>query len=332
MRRLLLLLTLACTTAFAAEPTLLVPQFTKKLGDPAEDDPLQAKYDAAWAKYAEAVRDATAAVNKALNDQFEKAADAGNLELADMWNKKTKLFSDAQTLEWPSDGKAKSEWRKTNPKVEFPDDFTEVVATAQQAYATAIDALKADYDVLVKAYTKARNLERAKQVKEEMLALDQKPLLKPARPKMVDGEPQAHPGRRGALAFKGHSYKAFMENVSWHAAKKRCEDMGGHLVIITDAKEEAFVGRLAADPRLSLGKADGKSDGFWLGATDERQEGHWVWVTGEPVAYANWKAGQPNNKNNEEHCAMLWVPEMKWVDQPAVSKQHDTYFICEWEN
>lgn len=332
MKRLLLLLTLACTTAFAAEPTLVVPPLSKPSANPAEGDPLQAKYDAAWTRFEEAIGKATAEVTKALDSQFEKAADAGNLELADMWDKKKKFFLDTKTLEWASDGKAKVEWRKTNPKVAFPEELSEVVASAQQAYAAAVDALKGDYEALVKEYTKARNLERAKQVREEIAALDQKPAAPPPRVRMVEQEkPALHPGRRGAVQFKGHSYKVFFEKLPWQEAKRKCEEMGGHLVIITDAKEEEFIHRLVADPRIPFGKPDGKSDGVWLGATDERQEGWWVWVNGDPMDYTNWKAGQPNNKNNEEHYAMLWFSERAWVDQPATSKQHDTYFICEWD-
>lgn len=187
-------------TAVAGDQILTVPQLEKPAAKPAEGDPFQAKYDAAWTRFEEAIGKATAELTKALDAQFEKAADAGNLELADMWDKKKKFLLDTKTLEWPTDGKAKVEWRKTNPKVEFPDDFSDVVASAQQAYVAAIDALKADYDGLVKEYTKARNIERAKQVKEEMAALDKKPAAPPVRVPIVEEKPA--PGKQaGKPAF-----------------------------------------------------------------------------------------------------------------------------------
>lgn len=209
MKRLLLLVTLACTTAFAAEPTLVVPPLSKPSAKPAEDDPFQAKYDAAWTRFEDAVGKATAEVTKALDSQFEKAADAGNLELADMWDKKKKFFLDTKALEWPSDGKAKVEWRKTNPKVEFPEEVSEVVVTAQQAYAAAVDALKSDYEALIKEYTKARNIERAMQVKEELAALSRNPPATPARPKMVE----ERPGAKAQHTPSDHAARPFLDKM-----------------------------------------------------------------------------------------------------------------------
>lgn len=193
MKRLLLLVTLACTTTFAAEQTLVVPSLSKPSEKPAEDDPLRARYDAAWSRFEDAIAKVTADVTNALESQFEKAADTGNLELADMWDKKKKFFRDTKTLEWPSDGKAKVEWRKKNPKADFPEEVSDVVAAAEKDYAAAVDALKVDYEELVKEYTKARNLERAKEVREEMAALSQKPAASPQRPRMVEDEKPAFP-------------------------------------------------------------------------------------------------------------------------------------------
>lgn len=285
MKRLLLLLTLACTTAFAAEPTLVVPQFAKKPGEPADGDPLKAKYDAAWAKYANAVGNATAVVNKALDAQFERAADAGNLELADMWDKKKKFFLDTKTIEWPSDGKAKVEWRKANPSVDFPDDFSEVVESAQQAYAAAVDALKADYEELVKEYTKARNLDRAKQVREEMAALDKKPSDTLARPKMVEEsavkskttkirEQTAPDARRIGV----HYYKVFfLRDITWDNAQAQCKKMGGYLAIMNTPDERIAVGRLKG-----AGTIEKPGPITWLGGF-QKPDGSFWWTDGTPV-------------------------------------------------
>lgn len=216
MKHFLLLLTLTCTPAFAAEPALVVPALARPTATPVEEDPLYAKYDSAWVRFDEAVSKATADVIKAIDSQFEKAADAGNLELAEMWSEKKKFFLDTKTLQWPSDGKAKVEWRRTNPQVEFPDDFSETVSSAQQAYAAAVVALKGDYETLVKEYTKARSFERAKRVKEEMAVLDKKPAVPPAPPKVVEEKPAAKaqrtPADNLARPFLDKMLKAIVAN------------------------------------------------------------------------------------------------------------------------
>lgn len=170
---------LLTASLFAADAALVVPQLSKPATAPADDDPFKAKYEAAWARYETTIGNITVSVNKALDGQFEKAADAGNLDLADMWDKKKKFFVDTLTLEWPSDGKAKTEWRKKYPDIEFPEAFTEVVKTAQEQYAAAVTSLKEDYERLVKDYTKERNLGRAKQLRDEVAGLERKPVARP---------------------------------------------------------------------------------------------------------------------------------------------------------
>lgn len=274
MKRLLMLLLLtACTTTFAADATLVVPQFAKQPSEPVEGDALQAKYDAAWAKYAEAVGKATAAVNKALDDQFAKAADAGNLELADMWDRKKKFFLDTQTLEWPSDGKAKVEWRKANPKVDFPDDFSEVVASAKQAYAAAIDALRVDYEALVRDYTKERNLERAKQLREEMAVLSNKPVAALQRPRMVEGKEIPQKGRPGLEQLQGVWVAVAVDRHGTMMTPQDLREQNRRIIIdgstltfeeTRDGKLSKFGGAITVDPDKKtldlVGKGPGGAD------------------------------------------------------------------------
>src|SRR5262249_13112254 len=38
----------------------------------------------------------------------------------------------------------------------------------------------------------------------------------------------------------------------------------------------------------------------WIGLTDQGRAGNWTWMTGEPFAYSNWAAGEPNNPGTED--------------------------------
>jgi uncharacterized protein (TIGR03067 family) len=140
---------------------------------------------------------------------------------------------------------------------------------------------------------------------------------KPSRPHPPDD----------ADVFEGHSYKLFREVMTWHQAKRRCEDLGGHLATVTSEPENDFIVVLAKSGIAKLGQLDG----VWLGATDEEKEGDWRWIGGGKLTFSKWGEGQPNNKANEEHYMLLWLPRAVWADQPDRSKEHVAYFVCEWD-
>jgi len=146
-------------------------------------------------------------------------------------------------------------------------------------------------------------------------------------------EPMASPQgiksaqKRGAIKWRNHFYKISEEFMGWHEAKAKCEEMGGHLIVIETPEEDAFFRELASRSGIRFEKLDG----IWIGATDEAQEGRWLWVDGSQMKYTNWHEHQPNNKQGLEHYAMLWCAAGKWVDQPTNSQQHKTYFACEWD-
>lgn len=319
--------------AVGADSKLVVPQLVKPSGKPVEGDPFREKYDAAWSNYERSIAAVTDRVNAALDGRFNTAADAGNFHLAKMWEKMKQEFADTDALEWPTDGKAKTEWRRKFKDIEFPEDFGDVVKSAGDDYAEAVTRLKGDYDALVRAYTKSKNLDRAEQLLNEGASLGSKPAPPPTPPGPRPAPP--HPPKpeppkpwpvpkKGAQQFKGHWYKVFPDKLTWQQAKAKCEEMGGHLVVVHDANEEAFIKNLAANAGLG---------NVWLGASDQAQEGRWVWVDGTPLNYANWGPSQPNNKDNEEHYLSLRVPVSLWWDLKNLAPpEYVIGFVCEWND
>lgn len=163
-----LLLSLASVVAFAAEPTtLVIPKITKPLVEPVENDPLQADYDKMWAEYEEAIKAATAKVTEALDRQSTKAAESGDLDFVEVWEEMKKKFVESAKLEWDTSSKASLSWRKKYPKVPFPRDFSEAVRSASSLIENARGILEDSYAELVKSYTKAKNIQRAKELREE---------------------------------------------------------------------------------------------------------------------------------------------------------------------
>lgn len=126
-----------------------------------------------------------------------------------------------------------------------------------------------------------------------------------------------------ATKFGTKYFKVFDTNLTWHEAKKQCEQMGGRLAVINSAEENKFVIGLIKKSRVVEA---------WLGATDEKKEGEWVWVTGKKMTYSNWERTQPNNKGGVEHYLILVLAQNgQWSDQPDKSTQHKPGFVCQWD-
>lgn len=129
--------------------------------------------------------------------------------------------------------------------------------------------------------------------------------------------------------FEGRTYQVFDISLNWTQSKEYCENLGGHLVTITDEKEQIFVSSLVKR---------GKKATYWLGGSDANIEGKWEWVTEEPFDY--WFGDAPDNgpPGPEDWLEMI-AANGKWNDG-----EHDGQgssgmwalsnhgFICEWDN
>lgn len=90
-----------------------------------------------------------------------------------------------------------------------------------------------------------------------------------------------HPESVLYVEKNGHTYVLYDIGVTWHEAKELCEELGGHLVTITSAEEQALIEQLISY---------GEKKQYWIGL-----DTHVGWVTGEAISYTNWDVGQPDN-------------------------------------
>lgn len=148
--------------------------------------------------------------------------------------------------------------------------------------------------------TKAGDFEAATEIKSRLAAAETAGGVRP-KPK-------------NTVKFGGHEYALIEEKATWHVAKRRCEEMGGHLAVIETPAEN--------DGLLAMCKAGGFS--AWLGATDEVTEDKWVWLTGKPVGISF----HHDNSYESEHYLVFWPPSGGWDDNG--SARHG--FLCEWDN
>jgi hypothetical protein len=137
-------------------------------------------------------------------------------------------------------------------------------------------------------------------------------------PKPHDPEPTPAGPVTKKVIFGKHQYQLVLTKLSWHAAKKACEQAGGHLAIVNGEDENRYIATLLAGREA------------WIGCTDEAEEGTWLWVDGSKVSYAGWDPGppEPNAAWDNEDYGRTKGEEGLWNDsQPDGCEA----YVCEWD-
>lgn len=200
--------------------------------------------------------------------------------------------------------------------VSIAEKFSKRVTTLEESYSNA--AMKADntrfyaiqkantdrikgFKSILTDATKAGDFETATAIKIKLEAAERESITRP-KP-------------RNVVKFGGHDYALIEEKATWHVAKKRCEEMGGHLVCVETPAEEAFV--LSITARFS--------ETFWVGATDEDTENEWRWVDGTPVKLAQMIVDNAQSAEHHLYCGRDPVSFGDFLGGRRMA------FLCEWE-
>ncbi|XP_065364341.1 C-type lectin 37Da-like [Calliphora vicina] len=120
-----------------------------------------------------------------------------------------------------------------------------------------------------------------------------------------------------------HKFYYFGQSkVSWYNAFLVCRTLGGYLASLETAEEFATLSNYLID-KYPLDRW------WWLSGSDQDSEGIFSWYnTGEPVKYADWSAGQPDNMGGNEDCVHLWHVANKYQMNDWICKQK-AYYICQ---
>jgi hypothetical protein len=108
----------------------------------------------------------------------------------------------------------------------------------------------------------------------------------------------------------GHWYQRVEYGMTWNQAQATAESMGGHLATITSPAENSFV--------HSIGFFACWLGGYQVPGACEPDCG-WRWITGEPMVFLNWTAGEPNNAVGTENRLHFFEWTSLWNDHQEYS-------------
>lgn len=95
------------------------------------------------------------------------------------------------------------------------------------------------------------------------------------------GPPTSLGGYTNVGTFGGSTYFRSNSNLTAENAHLAALALGGHLVTISDAAENAFITGITTSEDI-------------IGLTDRDSHGTYKWVTNEPLTYTNWAGGEPS--------------------------------------
>lgn len=140
----------------------------------------------------------------------------------------------------------------------------------------------------------------------------------------------------GSLGDSG--YYLSNDMATWELANIICNNLGGNLVTINSAQEQAFVFNLA------MNSPNGSVSNYWIGLNDYNDEGDFTWVNGEPVTYTNWNLGEPNGGSGENAVEVFsananfpgfWNDAPAWIERNMILEipcdSSNEILICEDE-
>ncbi|XP_053915272.1 macrophage mannose receptor 1 [Cuculus canorus] len=107
--------------------------------------------------------------------------------------------------------------------------------------------------------------------------------------------------------------------LTWHQARKSCQQQNAELLSVTDPHEEMYLLGLTSDLGVNVN--------LWTGLF-QMLDGGWQWTGGSPFRYLNWAPGSPSVESGKI-CGTFQGRNGKWENQMCDLKQG---YICQKRN
>jgi hypothetical protein len=117
------------------------------------------------------------------------------------------------------------------------------------------------------------------------------------------------------VKFGRHRYAVIDDKVTWHVAKRLCEEMGGYLACCETEQEASFVTSLCGDVQS------------WVGATNEESAGDWRWLSGEKMGV---KKNVRLDDGADYGASLMYVPNTKRFAD--CNSGYRIGYVCEWDH
>lgn len=127
---------------------------------------------------------------------------------------------------------------------------------------------------------------------------------------------QLQPQHIGPVRHHGHKcYFLFSDSAGWQTAEHTCNGIGGHLVHIEDAHEQAFVERFVSQTNPNRA--------IWIGLSDIIKEGNYQWTSGGSTSYTNWATLNTHpNRHEYDDCVTMDRQNGQWDDVNCEIRNH----------
>ncbi|CAB4002277.1 Hypothetical predicted protein [Paramuricea clavata] len=126
---------------------------------------------------------------------------------------------------------------------------------------------------------------------------------------------------KGWKNYDNSCYLLVMRKMNWGDSRANCLAYGGDMVSILDSSEVRFIYQQTSAIKISR---------FWIGLirtkmTSDPKDG-WIWSDGNNITYPlQWGPGEPNNDQNNEHCAEI-LPGKSWWNDNDCAREYAS--IC----
>ncbi|KAL8165108.1 UNVERIFIED_CONTAM: hypothetical protein K2H54_029242 [Gekko kuhli] len=124
----------------------------------------------------------------------------------------------------------------------------------------------------------------------------------------------------GWVKYEDNEYYFHNTTLPMGEARQFCKQQSGDLAVITSEKERLFLWKYNV---FHAFKGD-----VYIGLT-VGVDGKFRWLDGTLVTYEAWAPNEPNNKNEEEECVVMYERTGLWNDIYCSAEKR---FICERHN